>query len=83
MDKLDLFKQFLKEQDVYKQYITNLLKKEPSFEQFVKEVPLIHYVEMAFIWLDTIQGAEFWININTVWKQYISDNKIGGINEYI
>lgn len=64
----------------YGAYVKNVIKRHGSFERFLsvleKEDPARFFLEAAFIWNDTSEGASFWSNIcNDFTKEY-KDNSV-------
>jgi hypothetical protein len=52
-----------------------IIKKNNQYDSlftFCDEIKPHNYIFVAFEWSKTIEGSEYWANINKDWKNYIN-----------
>lgn len=81
------FKRFLKEENVYPQYRSNLLNNKNKYSffnsrckhnvyRFFCECSIWDLLNYAFCWVETKEGHYFWKKLNIKWNYYIEQNEI-------
>lgn len=75
------FIHFLKQNNVYEQFLTNFDKRE-SFRNFIypkskylSEVEPLDFLNRAFTWCYTKEGHDFWYYLSIEWKDFYSKIK--------
>lgn len=71
--KNKLLYKFLKEQGVFQRYITNACKRyycDITKKNIEEILQICNGIEDAFIWQDTKEGHDFWLNLNEKWGNY-------------
>lgn len=43
-----------------------------SFEDFLKRVKPYDYVNASFMWVNTTEGSDFWLDIQNKWRNTLS-----------
>ena len=77
-----LFIQFLKENNIYEQYMYNFNKREESRNkaypknQFFSKVRREQYINYAFTWSITPEGWSYWNKFHEKWNNYTAAIKL-------
>lgn len=77
-----LLKRFLIEQKAHKQWVENrkaFLHRRSSNIDFADNLALyfagVDLIERSFIWRNTIEGYEYWDNLDELWKMYFKNHR--------
>ena len=65
------FKDFLKDNDVYNDYVNTLKNGYMNIGEFFDLADKKSYISRAFPWDESSRGAKFWVNINRKWLNYL------------
>ena len=74
------FVKFLKDNNVYEQYMHDFNKREDyrNYEcpknQILSKVEPLCFIDSAFSWCGTKEGHMFWLRMSYNWKQYCSNS---------
>lgn len=69
------FFHFLKQNNVYEQYMNNFNKREKHRNeicpknQFLSKSEPVNFIDRAFTYSRTKEGHEFWFNLSVKWKR--------------
>jgi hypothetical protein len=66
------FVKFLKDNNAYDKFITNLNIVNKPIEIFCDDSKKKSYINRSFIWFQTKEGFDFWENLNVKWIQFLN-----------
>ena len=69
VDTFDLFEQFLMEKGIFELYFSYI--DINAIDNFYTE----DFIMYGFNWSNTKETEEYWCNIDTLWKNYLLENK--------
>jgi hypothetical protein len=67
------FIEFLTEENIYDSFMEQFEKSNYSYKEALMENPReINYIIQAFAWEESIEGSDFWVDLNQEWLNLIS-----------
>ena len=77
------FIRLLKEKDAFYAFRRNFdaifycrAQPELTCRQYLNKVPTYDYITYAFHWMDSIEGYNFWNNIDKEWREIVKREKL-------
>lgn len=86
-DELKVFSTWLREHDAFEKYIANLIADDSdsftngavtdieSAQTYLEGLEPEEYIERAFGWGNTPEGAQYWAELCTLWQEFIDENE--------
>ena len=74
MSNLEIFYEFLKKNKAKQEYMRAYESEESEpLKEYLKTTHVDNYVNATFIWSDTKEGSDYWVDIEDAWMAKIKE----------